>query len=599
MGLPNLQQNSAPNLNAGPLAGPAPMQPTTGGNLADYLFQKEKITAEQLQQIKFEAINTAKSIDSIVLERGLLTDEEIAKIKSEIFKVEYVDLSSVELRPDVIQRIPLEIAKKNLAVAFEDNGVTMSIAMSDPLDLQKVKFLGAVVGRQVKPFFASVSAITQALDTKYGAEVGQEVAQALEEVEDVVSIKSDAASDQLTSEISSAPVSRIVNMILEYAVKYKASDIHIEPKEGKLSIRLRINGVMSEKLSLPKKLIPPVVSRIKIMSDLKIDEHRIPQDGRFQIKVDNEYVDIRVSIVPSIYGEKVVMRLLKKGGKVLPLESTGLRGNAYKTFVDYIHKTQGIMLITGPTGSGKTQTLASSINIVNTPEVNIMTLEDPVEIRIEGVNQVQINADVGLTFARGLRSFLRQDPDIIMVGEIRDKETAELAIQASLTGHLVFSTLHTNSAAGALPRLVDMGIPAYLLASSINVVVGQRLARTLCQKCIQAYPASPEAISQIQSVLGSIQGYDIFKVAGAPDKVELFKSTGCPQCNNSGYDGRIGIFEVMPVSEKVGQLALSSASALEIERQARSEGMITMLQDGYMKALEGLTTIEEVLRVQN
>jgi type IV pilus assembly protein PilB len=455
-----------------------------------------------------------------------------------------------------------------------------------------------MIGRPVKPFFASASAINIIIDTRYGAQVGEEVEEALEEVAGIVDIKTGETEDITQSDISSAPVSRIVNMILEYAAKFKASDVHIEPRENKLSVRYRVHGVMSEKLTLPKKLIPSIVSRIKILSDLKIDEHRVPQDGRIQLKVDDKLIDLRVSVVPAIYGEKVVMRLLERGGSVLPLEKTGLRGQGYKIFIESLAKTQGIILITGPTGSGKTQTLASSLQILNKPDVNIMTLEDPVEIRVDGVNQVQVNADVGLTFAKGLRSFLRQDPDIIMVGEIRDKETAELAIQASLTGHLVLATLHTNSAAGALPRLYDMGVPPYLLASTIDVVVAQRLVRTLDAKSAEMFVPPDEIVQQIKGALASVKGYDMLTAAGDPQKIELFKAVSSPQ-NPSGYAGRIGIFEVMRISDKIGRMITGNKSAQEIERQAIDEGMITLLQDGFMKALEGITTVEEILRVRN
>jgi len=569
---------------------------TGAANFIDLLFHEGKLTADQVQQIKFEAINTGNSLESIALQKDFITEEDLVKMKSKMYKIDFVDLFNINIPTEILNKISQELARKNGAVVFDANGDYVKIAMIDPLDLQKVKFLGALVGKQVKPYFATPTAIKQIIDTKYGAQVSEEVAEALEEVEDVISIKS--TGHDLMTEISSAPVSRIVNMILEYAVKYKASDVHVEPHEAKLSIRFRLDGVMSEKLTLPKKLIPSVVSRIKILANLKIDEHRIPQDGRFQIKVDEKYIDIRVSVVPTIYGEKVVMRLLDKGGTVYPLEKTGMVGSGYKAYTEALSKTQGIILITGPTGSGKTQTLASSLQILNKPGINIMTLEDPVEIRIDGVNQMQVNPEIGLTFAEGLRSILRQDPDIIMVGEIRDVETAELAIQASLTGHLVLATLHTNSAAGALPRLLDMGVAPYLLASTINIIVGQRLVRTLNERCTEIYEAPKEVIAQLQKVLGTIPGFDIYKVAGSDDKVELFRPKETTECIDKSYSGRTGIFEVMIVTDTISQLVMAHKSANDIESQARREGMITMMQDGFMKALQGITTIEEVLRVQ-
>jgi type IV pilus assembly protein PilB len=379
---------------------------------------------------------------------------------------------------------------------------------------------------------------------------------------------------------------------------------------------------MTERLTLPKNLAPAIVSRIKILSNLKIDERRLPQDGRFPIKIEDTKIDLRVSVMPTIHGEKVVMRLLESESSDITLETTGLRGNAYKTFVDALSVTNGISLITGPTGSGKTRTLASSLIKVNDPKVNIISLENPVEIRIPGVTQIQINPDIGLTFANGLRSVLRQDPDIVMVGEIRDEETAELAVQASLTGHLVLSTLHTNSAAAAIPRLLDMGVQSYLLASTLRCIVAQRLPRRICKECMEAYPAPPEVVKNIKEVLAGKQEFDLVpylqrvyesKRASAggeqitmrppevgPDGepvIYLYRGTGCDRCGGMGYSGRVGIFEVLDVSEKISRLIMDNVSADQIKDTAVEEGMLTMIQDGYLKALEGITTLEEVLRV--
>lgn len=593
----NTQQNIVvENTPDSAATSPTPSTNTFSNNIIDILYQKGKINYEQLKELKFEAVSNRKSPEILMVEKGMVTEDEIVKLKAEIYGVEFVDLYNLSVPQDVVSKIPKDVALKNQAIVFEISGRYVKVAMMDPLDLQKIKFLSTLVGKEIKPYFATSSGIAHIIDTTYGAQVGDEVQEALEEVEDIVTIKS---HDTDIGEISNAPVSRIVSMMLEYGAKYKSSDIHVEPRDNKLSVRFRINGLMEEKLVLPRKLAPSIVSRIKILADLKIDEHRVPQDGRFQIKVDDTPIDIRVSVIPTIYGEKIVMRLLEKGGGVLTVDKIGMRGGAYKTYLDMLNKTQGIILITGPTGSGKTQTLASSLQYINKPDLNIITLEDPVEIRIEGVNQVQVNPEVGLTFAKGLRAFLRQDPDIIMVGEIRDKETAELAIQASLTGHLVLSTLHTNSAAGALPRLLDMGIPSYLLASTINVIVGQRLIRTLSDKCKESYEAPQELVSELQQVLGGVQGFDIFKVTGKEDKVELYKPSESQECDEKGYSGRMGIFEVMTVSENIGQLIMAHKSAGDIQKQAIAEGMVTMVQDGFMKALEGHTTIEEVLRVQN
>jgi type II secretory ATPase GspE/PulE/Tfp pilus assembly ATPase PilB-like protein len=393
--------------------------------------------------------------------------------------------------------------------------------------------------------------------------------------------------------------------------------------EKRVRVRFRIHGVMTERLTLPKNLNPSIVSRIKILSNLKIDERRVPQDGRFPIKIGNTKIDLRVSVMPTVHGEKVVMRLLESETTDITLESTGLRGNAYKIFLDALTVTNGIVLVTGPTGSGKTRTLACSLIKINDPKVNIMSLENPVEIRIPGVTQIQINPDVGLTFATGLRSVLRQDPDIVMVGEIRDEETAQLAVQASLTGHLVLSTLHTNSAPAAIPRLLDMGIEPYLLASTVRAVAAQRLPRRICPDCIESYPATPEVVENILQTMKGAKDFDLIQYLNrvvtssshlkeenqhsamkapqiGPDGkpvIYLYKGKGCDKCGGSGYSGRIGIFEVLDVSERISRMIMENVTDAEIRDAGMQAGMLTMIQDGYLKALEGITTLEEVLRV--
>jgi type II secretory ATPase GspE/PulE/Tfp pilus assembly ATPase PilB-like protein len=396
----------------------------------------------------------------------------------------------------------------------------------------------------------------------------------------------------LAEVITEAPIAKIVSTILEFAVKSRASDIHIEPHEERTRIRYRIDGILMEKLLLPMTVQEAVVSRIKILSGMKIDEKRIPQDGRFNFRAGDDEVDLRVSTLPVIYGEKVVMRLLKKTAKVPTLGDLGLKGMALKTLGEAILIPHGIILITGPTGSGKTTTLYAVLSAINTARVNIVTLEDPIEYEIPGVNQVQVNPQAGLTFASGLRSFLRQDPNIILVGEIRDKETTELAIQASLTGHLVFSTLHTNSASGALPRLLDLGAETFLLASSITCVVGQRICRRICPHCKEAYEPKESLVKDIKQVLGPLA--TPFEKNGT---FQIYRGAKCAECNGTGYLDRVGIFEVLPITEKIGRLILERSPASQIEKLARDDGMIVMKQDGYLKVLEGVTSIEEVLRV--
>jgi len=399
----------------------------------------------------------------------------------------------------------------------------------------------------------------------------------------------------LANVIREAPIAKIVETIVTFAMKARASDIHIEPQEDRTRVRYRIDGILQEKLILPRAVQDAVVSRIKILSDLKIDEKRIPQDGRFTYSVDGDEVDLRISTLPTVHGEKIVMRLLKKTGGVPTLSDLGLRGTALKNLENASHVPHGIVLVTGPTGSGKTTTLYSLLHKINTPKVNIVTLEDPVEYQMPGINQVQINPQAGLTFASGLRSFLRQDPNIIMVGEIRDKETAELAIQASLTGHLVFSTLHTNSASGALPRLLDMEAEPFLLASSMTLVMAQRVLRKICDFCKEEYEPEQEVVEDIKKELGPI--YDGWVQQHKKEKPTLFRGKGCDHCSGTGYQGRVGIYEVLVVTEKIGKIILERKPASDIENQAVEDGMLLMLQDGYLKALEGITTLEEVLRV--
>lgn len=603
-------------------------------SIGTILLGKGEITQDQLKQAQLEAANTRRTIESVIESKGWVNDINLTTAKSEFYNVPMVDISSIDISSEILNKISYDNAKTNKAVVFKQDEQGFHVAMADPLDVQKSRYLGLLLAGKVNTYYGIESEIMNYIETKYGARIGAQVEEALAEVgTDVVDIKSGIRDlSNLEGELQRAPVPRIVSMVLEYAATFKASDVHIEPRETKVGIRYRINGILTERQSLPKALGASVVTRIKIMSDLKIDEHRIPQDGRFQIKVKDKQIDLRVSVMPTVYGEKVVIRLLEKGGKTITLEDTGLRGSALKQYKKEIKSTEGIILISGPTGSGKTQTLASTLSLLNNQSVNIVTLEDPVEIRIDGVNQVQVNDEVGLTFAKGLRSFLRQDPDIIMVGEIRDSETAGLAVQAALVGRLVLSTLHTNSAAGALPRLLDMEIEPFLLSSTINLVAAQRLVRKVCQDCIEKYEAPQEVVKDFHQVLDGLKGFDLYSYpkrdhpnvppgqvpnqqnaqaqiqAAQPQNSQqnasnpplyLYRGKGCAKCNNTGYVGRIGIFEVLPNSEKVSKMIMEHRSAASIEKQAIEDGMITMRQDGYLKALEGITSIEEVLRVQN
>lgn len=562
----------------------------------EILFEKKLITQDQLSSIRLESINTGDQVEEVIKRRNVLPPDEILKAKAEQLGIPFASLTSLQIPSEILALIPEGTAEKYQVMPFElsKDGEWLSVAMADPLDLQMIEFLERKTGKRIKPFMASAENILETIKEKYASSLTSEVTEALKEVESTDAMDKAAqkkAQGTTVDEIKidrAAPVAQIVSTILEYGIKMRASDVHIEPLEDRTRVRYRIDGILHEKLSLHKALHDAIISRIKILAGMKIDEKRIPQDGRFNFKTGAEDIDLRVSSLPTVFNEKIVMRLLKKSGKVPSLADLGLRGLALKHLETQMLRPHGIILITGPTGSGKTTTLYSLLTGLNSGKVNIVTLEDPVEYQMPGVNQVQINASIGLTFASGLRSFLRQDPNIIMVGEIRDRETTELAIQAALTGHLVFSTLHTNTAAGALPRLLDLGAEPFLIASSINCVQAQRVVRKVCTNCKTSYDPHEAVVTDIKTVLGKLM---------PEKKVTLTKGNGCDVCGGTGYSSRIGIFEVLPVTEKIARLVLEHAASSVIEKLAEEEGMMTMKQDGYIKALEGITTIEEVLRV--
>lgn len=601
-------------------------------SILKYLQQNNLVNDETVRKVLLERTKGNKSEETIIKEMGVVSDTDMAKAKSEIFGIPFIDLTTISVPESIIAEIPIDNLAKYRAVPFEKRDNIVKIAMEDPFDIQATQALLSRYpqGTRMETYITTKEGVSFLLDRRVGDMMSSQVTEALEDVgvpvTELAEDDSGSAMGGLNSaDLAAAPVARIVNSIMQYAVKSKTSDIHIETLEERVRVRFRINGVMTERLVLPKSLSPAVVSRVKILSNLKIDEKRVPQDGRFQVKMGSNKVDIRVSIMPMIYGEKVVMRLLESDTENISLEDTGLRGNAFQIFTDALSVTNGIILVTGPTGSGKTRTLACSLMRVNDPKVNIISLENPVEIRIPGVTQVQINDDVGLSFANGLRSVLRQDPDIVMVGEIRDGETAQLAVQASLTGHLVLSTLHTNSAAAAIPRLMDMGIEPYLLASTLRAIAAQRLPRKICKHCIEAYPVTPEVVRNITETMKGIKDFDLVSYLNrvvlsknsvnntdskepvfmkapsvGPDgtpQIFLYRGKGCDHCAGTGYSGRTGIYEVLDVSEKISRMILQTVTDTDIRDVAVEQGMITMVQDGYLKALEGITTIEEVLRV--
>ena len=530
----------------------------------------------------------------------LVTEEQLTEAKSEFIRVPYVDLDSIGFAPEALSMVPESVAEKYKVVPYglDTKEKVLMVTMVNPLDLETIEFLEKKTGLSVKVAMSTEKQIVAFIKEKYLREKGitSEVTKALDErKKDEVERSTLVAKNKKVS--SEAPVAKIVSTILEFAVKSRASDIHIEPQEDNVRIRYRIDGILQEKYLLPRNVHDAVVSRIKILSNMKIDEKRIPQDGRFFFSADDNDVDLRVSTVPTTYGEKVVMRLLKKAQKVPSLPDLGLRGLALKNLMESIERPHGIIIVCGPTGSGKTTTLYSVLDRVSSSKVNVMTIEDPVEYQIKGISQVQVNSQAGLTFANALRAFLRQDPNIMMVGEVRDAETADLAINAALTGHLVFSTLHTNNASGVPPRMIDMGVEPFLLVSSLNCVVGQRVLRRVCKECFKDIPIPPDIEADMKKVLGPIYDMVEDKWKKEGKKMTIKQIQGCEVCGNTGYFGRIAIYEVMPITEKISKLIVSKASASDIENQAMEEGMLTMKQDGYVKVLEGTTTLEEVKRV--
>lgn len=563
--------------------------------ILDALIALKYIEVSQSDAIKQSIVQTGQSLEDYLIKKKLLTNEQLIEARAKALEVPFIKLTGRGISPEIINYVPEAVARRYTLFPFDFDPAsnTLQVAMEDPFDLQIIEFLEQKTGKRIKPYMSLPEDIVSAIDERYSQSLGADVTAALKET--TTSEIKTVEAGHLSEIIKEAPIAKIVSMLLEFATKNRVSDIHIEPQEGKTRVRYRIDGILHEKLALPKSIHAALISRIKILSDMKIDEKRIPQDGRFNFRMGAEEVDLRVSTLPTVFGEKIVMRLLKKTGGIPTLSELGLRGLALKNLETQISRPHGIILVTGPTGSGKTTTLYSVLSRLNTTRVNIITLEDPVEYQIGGVNQVQINPGAGLNFATGLRSFLRQDPNIILVGEIRDSETTSLAIQAALTGHLVFSTLHTNNASGALPRLLDLGAEPFLVTSALNCVVGQRIARKICQFCKAEFTTLPEVGTDIQQVLGKL--YPLSNSETPKQLPKLFHGKGCPECNNTGYSGRVGIFEVLPISEKIAKMILEHASSNELEVTAVAEGMISMKQDGYLKVLEGITTLEEVLRV--
>lgn len=570
--------------------------------LIELLVNEGLIEKSVIDDALKRASESGKPLFSLLSEEGLLDNELLVHGVAQVSGVPYVNLSNSVISQDILSLLPSDVAERFMAVPLAEVQNRLAVAMIDANNVQAVDYLSNRIQRPIKVFMASEESVRHVLD-QYKTDLSS------------VNVAAQASQEESLSEagniktiVQDSPISRALSTILEYAVKSHASDVHIEPLEKALKIRCRVDGVLREIMQLPKSIEPALVSRIKILSNLKIDEHRIPQDGQFAVNVTGKEVDLRIAISPVVWGEQVVIRLLDKSGSSFNLEDMGYAGRALRTIRKGIKRPNGMILTSGPTGSGKSTSLYALIKEIKDDTVNIVTLEDPVEYKMDGVNQIQVNAEVGLTFASGLRSILRQDPDIVMVGEIRDNETANLAIQAALTGHLVFSTLHTNSAAGVLPRLLDMGIEPFLIASTVNTIIGQRLVRRVARRR-DIYQSSPLETQAIREAVGGLLpqtreqvaqyaqdlGYESLPLA-TQASFALAKGKDTPQTPR-GYAGRAGLYEVMDITEEIQNLIVKRATSAEIQRVAIQQGMITMRQDGYLKALNGITTIEEVNRV--
>ncbi|MFZ1258033.1 MAG: GspE/PulE family protein [Candidatus Saccharimonas sp.] len=568
------------------------------------LLQEEGLVSEDaIEAAKEASAKSGKTILTSLAESGAIDAELMTHAIAHVSGVPYVNLTNTVVDQSILSLLPSDIAERFMAVPMAEVQNRLAVAMIDANNVQAVDYLANRIQRPLKVFMASEAGVRHVLD-QYKTDLSSvDVAAKASQSEAEL-----AENSEIKTIVQDSPISRALSTILEYAVKSRASDIHIEPLEKSLKIRCRVDGVLREVMQLSKSIEPALVSRIKILSNLKIDEHRVPQDGQFAVKVGNKEVDLRIAISPVVWGEQVVIRLLDKTGNTFNLEEMGYAGRALRTIRKGLKRPNGMLLTSGPTGSGKSTSLYALIKEIKDDSINIVTLEDPVEYKMDGVNQIQVNAEVGLTFASGLRSILRQDPNVVMVGEMRDAETANLGVQAALTGHLVFSTLHTNSAAGVLPRLLDMNIEPFLIASTVNTIIGQRLVRRVGPKR-DAYWSTPLETKSILDTVGHLLprtkeevatvsadlGYKDLPLAGqaAYTLVKGQDSVATPH----GYSGRAGLYEVMDVTEEIQKLIVARATSAEIQRKAVEQGMITMRQDGYLKALQGITTLEEVNRV--
>jgi len=577
------------------------------GQLKSFLLDAGLIKESQFDKALRKAKKTGKSIEDVLVQEGLVEKEKLTKLKAYILGIPFVSIEKEMIPPEVLKIIPEPIARSHNIVAFRKTGNNLEVAMLDPEDLATIEFIRKKTNLKILPRLTTPEGIKNALrqyqktlEAEFGEIIKEDVGK-IKTIKDEEKGEALGEKEELRKTAEELPVIRIVDTLIKHAILQRASDIHIEPTEKEVLVRYRIDGILHDAMVLPKIAAPGIVARIKVLSNLKLDEHRLPQDGRFKIETDEYKYSVRVSVLPVFDGEKIVMRLLPETSKALSLEELGLRGEALEWVQHGLRKPVGMILVTGPTGSGKTTTLYTMLEILNTPQVNISTIEDPIEYRMPRINQTQVNPKIGLTFANGLRSLVRQDPDIIMVGEIRDNETAGLAINAALTGHLVLSTLHTNSAAGAIPRLIDMKAEPFLISSTLNLVIAQRLVRRLClgkepYKLKSSEIKNLENYCDLKRILEILKKEKIIKPRQKISDIEFYRPKPTKKCPE-GYSGRVGIFEVLKVTETIKDLIVKKATAAEIQERARKEGMITMVEDGFIKAAQGITSIEEVLRV--
>jgi len=550
--------------------------------IANQLVESSLISQEQLELALTEQTKTGGSLGYNLVKTGAISEKAFAEFLSQTYQVPALDLDDLEADEQSIELIPPEVATKFQVVPIKREGRVLTVAMANPDNIFAIDDIKFITGLEVRPVVATETAIKRAIDRFY--ESADSLAEVMKDMQEDFEIVEEMDEEAALAEAQSedAPVVKLVNSIITDAVNKGASDIHVEPFEKKFRVRFRIDGVLHEMMSPPFKMKGAITSRLKIMAELDIAEKRVPQDGRIKIRIGNKKIDLRVSSLPTIFGEKIVMRILDKSNLQIDLTKLGFQVDALQKLVKGIELPYGMVLVTGPTGSGKTTTLYSALNKINLPEYNIITAEDPVEYNIDGINQVMVHEEIGLTFAAALKAFLRQDPNIVMVGEIRDLETASIAVKAALTGHLVLSTLHTNDAPSTINRMIDMGIEPFLVSSSVNVILAQRLVRKLCTKCKKKEKIHPEALRE----LGVTSG----------ETFDVYAAGGCPACSNTGYSGRTGLYEVMPVSDALREMILNRGSASEIKEQAVREGMITLRGDGILKLKAGVTSLAEILR---